>query len=176
MKLLKSIIFFLFVPFLMFSQNPLPPVTGSITTTDGLGINIVSQYLTLMQNTGDDTYVEIVTNIPFEQFKGMTSLYFDYSGYERVWQTKVGWYVFNNAFFQPVVSIQGEFTHDHVKLANKNGKVTIYLPKDAFAHYGHLSVNSMTRGLLPGNWMDGCLLYTSPSPRDATLSRMPSSA
>ena len=23
---------------------------------------------------------------------------------------------------------------------------------------------------------DGCLLYTSPSPRDATLSRMPSSA
>ena len=30
------------------------------------------------------------------------------------------------------------------------------------------------------HWMtiksDGCLLYTSPSPRDATLSRMPSSA
>ena len=24
--------------------------------------------------------------------------------------------------------------------------------------------------------LDGCLLYTSPSPRDATLSRMPSSA
>ena len=40
--------------------------------------------------------------------------------------------------------------------------------------------------LLNGNWSDGmififtclilCLLYTSPSPRDATLSRMPSSA
>ena len=28
-----------------------------------------------------------------------------------------------------------------------------------------------------GSWKDyGCLLYTSPSPRDATLSRMPSSA
>ena len=26
------------------------------------------------------------------------------------------------------------------------------------------------------NWINGCLLYTSPSPRDATLSRMPSSA
>ena len=26
------------------------------------------------------------------------------------------------------------------------------------------------------NLWDGCLLYTSPSPRDATLSRMPSSA
>ena len=25
-------------------------------------------------------------------------------------------------------------------------------------------------------WFDACLLYTSPSPRDATLSRMPSSA
>ena len=27
-----------------------------------------------------------------------------------------------------------------------------------------------------GSWGSGCLLYTSPSPRDATLSRMPSSA
>ena len=27
-----------------------------------------------------------------------------------------------------------------------------------------------------GPWVIGCLLYTSPSPRDATLSRMPSSA
>ena len=27
-----------------------------------------------------------------------------------------------------------------------------------------------------GAWPEGCLLYTSPSPRDATLSRMPSSA
>ena len=26
------------------------------------------------------------------------------------------------------------------------------------------------------DWLDACLLYTSPSPRDATLSRMPSSA
>ena len=28
----------------------------------------------------------------------------------------------------------------------------------------------------PTNQVNGCLLYTSPSPRDATLSRMPSSA
>ena len=28
----------------------------------------------------------------------------------------------------------------------------------------------------PGDGILGCLLYTSPSPRDATLSRMPSSA
>ena len=32
-------------------------------------------------------------------------------------------------------------------------------------------------GLLPeGNCMESCLLYTSPSPRDRSLSRMPSSA
>ena len=29
---------------------------------------------------------------------------------------------------------------------------------------------------LPGERVDGCLLYTSPSPRDRTRSRMPSSA
>ena len=28
----------------------------------------------------------------------------------------------------------------------------------------------------PLSWLNNCLLYTSPSPRDATLSRMPSSA
>ena len=30
--------------------------------------------------------------------------------------------------------------------------------------------------VVPQEQADGCLLYTSPSPRDATLSRMPSSA
>ena len=35
--------------------------------------------------------------------------------------------------------------------------------------------NELTSDLLPTRVM-GCLLYTSPSPRDATLSRMPSSA
>ena len=33
------------------------------------------------------------------------------------------------------------------------------------------AVRSSSKG-----WISGCLLYTSPSPRDATLSRMPSSA
>ena len=31
-------------------------------------------------------------------------------------------------------------------------------------------------GVYAGDYLFGCLLYTSPSPRDATLSRMPSSA
>ena len=35
---------------------------------------------------------------------------------------------------------------------------------------------SQVFGELLGLWTAHCLLYTSPSPRDATLSRMPSSA
>ena len=43
-------------------------------------------------------------------------------------------------------------------------------------------INGSTKSRIPGNLnlqlpdSDNCLLYTSPSPRDATLSRMPSSA
>ena len=39
----------------------------------------------------------------------------------------------------------------------------VYIPADIYARYKRLTDND-------------CLLYTSPSPRDATLSRMPSSA
>ena len=39
-------------------------------------------------------------------------------------------------------------------------------------HVDHVGWNTM---LVDGKWIP-CLLYTSPSPRDATLSRMPSSA
>ena len=35
---------------------------------------------------------------------------------------------------------------------------------------------SIMREQAPVHWDGRCLLYTSPSPRDATLSRMPSSA
>ena len=44
---------------------------------------------------------------------------------------------------------------------------------------GDGSVNSSNwfhQTKLPNGWSWYCLLYTSPSPRDATLSRMPSSA
>ena len=39
-----------------------------------------------------------------------------------------------------------------------------------------LRLNEMATGDGSGTWGETCLLYTSPSPRDATLSRMPSSA
>ena len=36
--------------------------------------------------------------------------------------------------------------------------------------------NKLSKGTPNQYWVQSCLLYTSPSPRDATLSRMPSSA
>ena len=39
-----------------------------------------------------------------------------------------------------------------------------------------VTVNAVSLGMIPGDWDPGCLLYTSPSPRDGLLSRMPSSA
>ena len=38
------------------------------------------------------------------------------------------------------------------------------------------NLDAFSVGDLCAIYVDGCLLYTSPSPRDATLSRMPSSA
>ena len=49
------------------------------------------------------------------------------------------------------------------------------LEKDGGSIINVASVASSIRGL-PNRFVYGCLLYTSPSPRDATLSRMPSSA
>ena len=37
-------------------------------------------------------------------------------------------------------------------------------------------LDAIDRELQVGVWSEGCLLYTSPSPRDRTRSRMPSSA
>ena len=41
---------------------------------------------------------------------------------------------------------------------------------------GHLDVGALETGCRELSTIPYCLLYTSPSPRDATLSRMPSSA
>ena len=51
-----------------------------------------------------------------------------------------------------------------------------------YADHHHFESYEKTNDLLTENFgveakpLSGCLLYTSPSPRDATLSRMPSSA
>ena len=46
----------------------------------------------------------------------------------------------------------------------------------AFLNYQPPSVKRVDRRFARDKEIKGCLLYTSPSPRDATLSRMPSSA
>ena len=55
------------------------------------------------------------------------------------------------------------------------------LERDFFALYAHWLAEMLPQfegNVFPGvrDLMASCLLYTSPSPRDATLSRMPSSA
>ena len=41
---------------------------------------------------------------------------------------------------------------------------------------GMFGIKSLESKFLTSRQIEACLLYTSPSPRDATLSRMPSSA
>ena len=52
------------------------------------------------------------------------------------------------------------------------GGVYVYLQKDALIESAKERVTKAATEAIAG----ACLLYTSPSPRDATLSRMPSSA
>ena len=62
-----------------------------------------------------------------------------------------------------------------------NGRVRELMPAnlaDAFAQFGLTpeQIELAEQMMRDGVSFDDCLLYTSPSPRDATLSRMPSSA
>ena len=41
---------------------------------------------------------------------------------------------------------------------------------------GEATILAIQQDTVHISWLETCLLYTSPSPRDATLSRMPSSA
>ena len=65
--------------------------------------------------------------------------------------------VFNNAAFEGKLTIQGTIAFS-----------------DEFKNEADFS--SLDLHATSGAQIQGCLLYTSPSPRDATLSRMPSSA
>ncbi|WP_420385501.1 hypothetical protein [Roseivirga sp.] len=151
-KILSSII--ICFSFHSFSQTF--PVSGEITTTNGVGINIVSEYLQAMSGRDQTKYVKIVTTMPFQNGKGMTSLYLDYWGYEKVWRTRIGWYVYNDQFLNPSISISGDYTHTGVVLANEGGYVTISIPIPAFSHYGHLTVNSLTEiKAVTSTWADG---------------------
>ena len=64
---------------------------------------------------------------------------------------------------------------------NKKGKPTDYgiqlqAKQKLKAYYGNINERQFRNIYKKASMLKGCLLYTSPSPRDATLSRMPSSA
>ena len=61
------------------------------------------------------------------------------------------------------------FVNDDVELAVKLGADGVHLGRQ------DMSIKQ-ARALLPDDMIIGCLLYTSPSPRDLSTSRMPSSA
>ena len=65
--------------------------------------------------------------------------------------------------FTPFLSAYGGFQFQFVNFSDVNDQV---LP--------NFDAQKLTYGII--GLTGGCLLYTSPSPRDATLSRMPSSA
>ena len=48
--------------------------------------------------------------------------------------------------------------------------------RELYAKFNLVPFPCGNTGVQMGGWFNNCLLYTSPSPRDATLSRMPSSA
>ena len=58
---------------------------------------------------------------------------------------------------------------------NANSDVVSKMSSDGGVTWGKLSV-VLKNSSQPGAVWDSCLLYTSPSPRDRSLSRMPSSA
>ena len=61
---------------------------------------------------------------------------------------------------------------DQIMTRRKNGEPIAYIT--GTKEFWSLSFEVTQKTLIPRS--DGCLLYTSPSPRDASLSRMPSSA
>ena len=62
-----------------------------------------------------------------------------------------------------------------VEIRGDKVRLGVEAPKEVPVHRREV-YDAIKRSLETNNQADGCLLYTSPSPRDATLSRMPSSA
>ena len=71
--------------------------------------------------------------------------------------------------FKSIVNFHG--TNIFVNNRATNGGALQATESKIYAHAGSVTIVTANRAM-----ESGCLLYTSPSPRDATLSRMPSSA
>ena len=77
-------------------------------------------------------------------------------------------------------SLDGAEGIDHIRSVARDGscQVSLELSSSGDPHVVLADVSSRVDAIerFPDNAEKPCLLYTSPSPRDATLSRMPSSA
>ena len=62
------------------------------------------------------------------------------------------------------------------KYSNPNSAIELNAVNNSFSLELKSSLNEFVDDLLPSDLKTSCLLYTSPSPRDGLLSRMPSSA
>ena len=70
-----------------------------------------------------------------------------------------------------------DFPRDSPAVARKRGgEITAYKPVPANGQIEETLARELIHGYYASTAYVDCLLYTSPSPRDATLSRMPSSA
>ena len=86
----------------------------------------------------------------------------------QTYSSTVNTFVFTN---QRLVIGVGRITKDQVIIDTAAGKM--YYPRQQLIS---VVVGDRTEFKLWTGTLTACLLYTSPSPRDATLSRMPSSA
>ena len=71
-----------------------------------------------------------------------------------------------------VETVGPPFRGNKVKIA-EDGEILV---KGENVMLGYWNKKKETDEVIIDGWLHTCLLYTSPSPRDATLSRMPSSA
>ena len=77
-----------------------------------------------------------------------------------------------------LVSITGFRTHEFDYREDTDGTPVPLLDyiQDQEGQYFSQEFRLISSGEGPWQWVGGCLLYTSPSPRDLSTSRMPSSA
>ena len=159
---------FIFSLFSTFSQNG--TITGSVQ--DDKSNKTISEVKVLIQNLDMQSFSnsEGVFNFKNNVPAGKQILLFSKYGYE-------------NKSFEVIVPENGTVSIDKLKLKYKIQVSTINPESQSVPEFSQL-VDEPTQELssidAPVNDQFtisiSCLLYTSPSPRDATLSRMPSSA
>lgn len=144
-----------------------------LSFSSDIGLNLASKYLARIDLMADNEYVVINTNIPFEE-NGMTSITIRYWGYNQSWETVVGWYIYNDNYYSPNAYANGIAKHKHVKMFNKNDKIAIAIPKNAFSMYGSISVSKNISGIgFSKNWMKNWNITTGEIPSTNKIVNIP---